>query len=874
MFPKLGTKSFSKLLMQLPLILFLVMLPGIIQAASQQARIALESNPALAYAPDSVLIRFKPGTVHAQKQQARNLVGGNMMRGFGIVNALEHLQLGPGRGVEKAIGNLQRLPFVEYVEPDYVRRADTDDDYYGLQWGLENNGQSINGVDGIVDSDIDAELAWSITIGDPGLVVAVIDTGVDYSHEDLDSNTWVNSGEIAGNGIDDDSNGYIDDIYGFDFFSGDSDPKDEDGHGTHVAGTICAEGNNGIGVSGVAWECKIMALRFIGPDGGYTSDAIAALDYAVNMGVKLSNNSWGGGDYSQGLYDAISNAASKGHLFMAAAGNGGDDIIGDNTDTYPHYPSSYDLDNIISVASTDNQDQMAVSSNYGLTSVDVAGPGVDIASTMLGSYYWSSGTSMATPHVSGVAVLLLSIHPEWGDAEIKERILSTTRPIVALEGKTVTGGVLNAYNALQEPVNAPTQPSNLTATAVSHTQIDLTWLDTSDNANGFRFERSQDGGSTWSEIASVGAKVQTYSDGALDAETTYKYQIYAYNSAGNSGYSNPASATTDTAPSGQEVVASSEILGAGTVQGTNVDTWADDDISESITERNSGGRPSNRYSYLQHTWVFEVPVGSATLFLNGWSTDSVDEDSFVFSYSQDGNTYSEMFTIADGSSTSWHNYAFPPDTSGTIYVRVMDTDRTAGNLDLDIVTVDHMYIQSESEAGGPPVAPSGLIGSATIEGQIDLFWVDNATDEYGFEVERSPVDSGSWELLATLGADAQNFNDLSVGPETTYDYRVRAYNGAGYSSYSSRISVTSLTSIIPDLTLTATGYKVRGVHNVDLIWSGLTINVDIIRDGNPQTNVSGGTYTDANIGKGGASYTYQVCETETSVCSNQVVVTF
>lgn len=815
---------------------------------------------------------LSPVRYPTQKQQARQLVNGSMVRGFGIVNALEHLQLGPGRGVEKAIETLQQLPFVDYVEPDYVRHADTNDTYYGLQWGLENTGQSINSVYGSSGADIDAELAWSTTTGDPGVVVAVIDTGVEYTHDDLDANIWINSGETAGNGVDDDGNGYIDDIYGYDFFSGDSDPMDEDGHGTHVAGTICAEGNNGKGVSGVAWQCKIMALRFLGPNGGYTSDAVSALDYADSMGVKVSNNSWGGGGFSQSLYDAISSAALSGHLFVAAAGNGGADGIGDDTDIFPHYPSSYDLDNIIVVAAIDRQDKLAGFSNYGSQSVDVGAPGVDIASTMLGSYYWSNGTSMAAPHVSGVAALVLSNHLEWGYTEVRERIVNTTRPVIALEGNTVTGGVVNANWAIQEPVEAPYAPSSLSATAVSHTQIELDWFDSSHNEDGFRIERSEDAGLTWADIASVGANVHTYSDSSLNAEITYDYRVTAYNNAGSSSYSGIASATTDTAPSGQDVTAGSEVLGAGTVQGTYVDTWTEDGVSESITERSSGGRPSRRYSYLQHTWVFEVPAGSATLYLNGWSTHSVDGDSFVFSYSLDGNNFYDMLTVVGGDTTSWHSSVFPPNSSGTVHIRVTDTDRTVGNLSFDTVTVDQIYILSESEAGDPPGTPASLVGSATIQGQVDLSWIDNATDEYGFEVERSLAGSGSWFLLATPEANAQIYNDLSVASDTAYDYRVRAYNGVGYSSYSNTVSVTSL--VYEALELTATGYKIKGAQNVDLTWSDAALIVDVYRDGIVIETSSGGSYTDANIGKGGGSYTYQVCDTEVVVCSNQTVVTF
>jgi len=447
-----GPKKISLILINFFLLLSItgvpMLAPTYSNAASPQAQLALASNPALEYAPDSVLVKFNPAASPAQKLNARALISAEKNREYGLVQGLEHIQLSKGQGVERAIEILQQLPFVEYAEPDYVLHADTNDYYFDLQWGLHNTGQRILNIRGSFDADIDAPEAWDITTGNLTFVVAVIDTGVEYSHEDLINNAWRNPGEIQGNGVDDDGNGYIDDIYGWDFFSDDSDPMDEEGHGTHVAGTICAEGNNGIGVSGVAWQCKIMALRFLGPDGGWTSGAILALEYAVDQGVMVSNNSWGGGGYSTSLKNAIANAGSAGHLFVAAAGNGGLDGIGYDTDISPHYPSSYDLGNIISVAATDNRDRLAGFSNYGLVSVDLGAPGVDIASTMLSDYYWSSGTSMAAPHVTGVAALILGLHPEFTNTEVKDRILNTTRPIDALNGKTATGGVVNAYAAL------------------------------------------------------------------------------------------------------------------------------------------------------------------------------------------------------------------------------------------------------------------------------------------------------------------------------------------------------------------------------------------------------------------------------------------
>lgn len=836
-------------------------------AASKQAAEALTGNPALQFAPDSVLVRFKTSATQMQKMNARALVLGKKIRGYGLVKRLEHLQLSEGVRVENALKRLRQLPFVEYAEPDYVLRADSDDTYYSLQWGLNNTGQQIRGIAGIDDADIDAQEAWTISTGDPTFVVAIIDSGVEYSHEDLAGNMWMNPGEIPGDGIDNDGNGFVDDVYGWDFFSNDSNPMDEEGHGTHVAGTVCAEGDNGIGVSGVAWQCRIMALRFLGPDGGFTSDAIAALNYAVDMGVKVSNNSWGGGGYSQSLISAIQNAGNSGHLFVAAAGNDGR-----NTDNVPHYPSAYSLDNIISVAATDNRDQLAGFSNYGLESVDIGAPGVDIASTMLSGYYWSSGTSMAAPHVTGVAALVFGAHPEWNYSQVRDRLYNTVRPVAALNGLSVTGGVVNAYAALLEPVSEPLAPSNLSATSLSDVRIDLAWSDNSDNEDGFAIERSTEGIS-WAEIGRVERDITSYSDALLNAETTYSYRVRAFNSAGYSAYSNSTSATTDPAPTSREINAGGEIQGAGSVTGTYQDTWYDDGTDQSITEQSSGGRKFLRYSYLEHTWTFSVPPGSVIFNLNAWSSPSNDGDTFVFSYSKDGVTFTDMVTVNGGSTADWHSYSLPPGTTGTVYVRVIDTDQTPGSQEFDTVYVDRMYILVEQQAGDPPVAPTNLTAEASAYGEIDLAWNDQSADEDGFEIERSEDSGATWNPLSTVAADSQEYVDTSVAPETTYLYRVRAYNGAGYSAYSNEAAATTMA--LSGLELSASGYKIKGWHYVDLAWAGTSLDVEIYRDGGiVARDVAGGSYTDGPIARGGGVYTYQVCESGTANCSNEIVVSF
>ncbi|MFN1550022.1 S8 family serine peptidase [Vibrio natriegens] len=774
-------------------VLFLALTSIPIHAASPSARAELENNPSLAYSSESVLIRFKPEASAANKQQARQLVNGKTMRQFAIVNALEHLELGPGRSVEKAIETLQRLPFVDFVEPDYVIRAYmVPDDYYyteGLQWAPDNDGSFYLNLWGPflgtlfpikAGADIDANLAWDITTGSSDVIVAVIDTGVDYNHEDLAGNMWSNTGSPSG-------------VHGYDFYNDDNNPMDEHGHGTHVAGTICAQGNNQVGVAGVAWQCQIMALRFLGADGsGYTSDAISAIEYAVENGAKISNNSWGGEpEFSNGLYAAIQSAATSGHLFIAAAGNGGSDGIGDNNDSTADYPSSFDLDNIISVASTNANDDLSSFSNYGSSRVDLGAPGEDIVSTytIAGDYEIASGTSMAAPHVAGVAVLVASMHPEWGYADIKNRILNTTRPLTSLAGKTVTGGVLNALNAVQEPATLPAAPTSLSATAISDTEITLAWQDNSNNEQGFRIER--DSGSGWEvDFASVGANVTTYIDTGLTAENSYDYQVVAYNEVGDSAYTDVASATTKSTPSEtvQTTVASSEIFGAGTVTGSYADTAeANDGNVQTIAERLSGGKPANRYYYLQHTWVFnEVPAGASTLTVFAGSNTTSGGEVFKFSYSLDGSTYTDLDETAFSGIMATYNANLSTGTGGTVYIRVTDNNSEASDTVADEISVDQLVIETQ---------------------------VDDST----------PVDAFG----------------LTADPNTAKS----------------------------------------GWHDVILSWTAST-SVDVLRSegtgemGMIATGVSGGTYTDARISKGSATYTYKVCEAGTNNCSSEVVVIF
>jgi subtilisin family serine protease len=378
------------------------------------------------------------------------MLGVTVVRGLGLPGQLLVSATGAPASVR---AHFRSLPAVTAFERDgaLFATATTPNDprfVSGDLWGLHNTGQA----GGTADADIDAPEAWDISTGSSAVVVAVIDTGTQIDHPDLKDNIWTNPGETPGDGIDNDGNGFVDDVNGWDFYSNDASVYDgpDDDHGTHCAGTIAGRGNNGTGVVGVSWNTKIMPLKFLGPGGGSTSDAIAAVNYATMMktrgvNIPITSNSWGGGAASAALKSAIEAGGSAGILFVAAAGNSGS-----NNDSKPAFPASYDSVCIVSVAATDRKDGIASFSNFGLTSVDLGAPGVSIVSTVpVSTYAPYNGTSMAAPHVSGVAALAISIDPTLTVSQLKEALLASVDKIPSLAGKTVTGGRLNARKTLE-----------------------------------------------------------------------------------------------------------------------------------------------------------------------------------------------------------------------------------------------------------------------------------------------------------------------------------------------------------------------------------------------------------------------------------------
>jgi len=430
------------------------------------------------YVPGQVLVRFKP-LVSQEAGKTDVLLGAKVLWVSTLVDSLQLVQLPRQVTVEEAIREYRKNPDVLYAEPNYRVHAlatPGDPDFPSL-WGLHNTGQN-GGTPGV---DIHAPEAWELSTGSQDVVVAVIDTGIDYNHEDLAVNMFRNEADCNANGVDDDHNGYVDDCHGINMVDRNSDPMDIVGHGTHVAGTIGAVGNNGAGVTGVNWNVKLMACKFLGPGegGGDVASAIACLEYVKTMkdhGVNIvaTNDSWGVGYYTQGLEDAIRAHAERGILFIAAAGN-----EFSNNDLLPVYPANYRLPNVISVAAITRTGDRATFSNFGRRTVHLGAPGQEILSTTPDdTYHVYSGTSMAAPHVTGVAALLKAEDPGRDWRTIKNLILSGGNQSPAL-AQTITGRWLNAYGSmtcLDSPILTRLLPvANTTAGSIG-TAVDLTAL--------------------------------------------------------------------------------------------------------------------------------------------------------------------------------------------------------------------------------------------------------------------------------------------------------------------------------------------------------------------------------------------------------------
>ncbi|MEY2958015.1 MAG: hypothetical protein RLZZ01_583, partial [Actinomycetota bacterium] len=504
--------------------------------ASVDTSLRAEISEALSHphVEGEVIVKFVPGSRSADQARTRRAAGAVASEALSaLADHSQVLRLGNGTTVGQALEALRRNPNVEYAEPNYLveSTAVSNDPRFtdGTLWGMLGDSSTPSNQYGSQAAE-----AWAAGyIGSEDVYVAVIDTGVQVTHPDLAANIWTNPFEIAGNGIDDDGNGFVDDIHGWDFADDDASVYDglDDDHGTHVAGTIGGVGGNGTGVAGVNWDVTMITAKFLGATGGSTSDAVRAVDYVTDLKLRhglnivATSNSWGGGGATQSLLDAIERGGDAGILFVAAAGNGGTDQIGDDNDGSPHYPSNYVCDRtasgsvrgwdcVISVASITSNGSRSSFSNYGDVSVDLGAPGSGIESTLPENTYGSySGTSMATPHVSGAIALCASINQAQTAAELRSALFTSVAPTTSMNGRTTTNGRLDVSSMLTtcigatEPVSGA--PSGLTATAVDSSTIDLSWIDGSNAETFHEVEVSTDSCATFRRAAAVGADTES-----------------------------------------------------------------------------------------------------------------------------------------------------------------------------------------------------------------------------------------------------------------------------------------------------------------------------------------------------------------------------
>lgn len=498
--------------------------------------------------PDRIIIRAKSGAASEALAKVHARLGTkalNVARHRG--EAPDVVSLPPGLSVGRALETFRASGAVDYAEPDYLLKllaTPNDTRYLNLdQWNLNNTG--IYG--GVPGADVSAEAGWDLQTDASNIIVAVVDTGVRYTHEDLAANMWINAGESGvdalgrnkrTNGVDDDGNGYIDDVHGINVLNGSGNPTDDWGHGTHVAGIVGAVGNNALGVTGVAWRVKLMAIKFIDASANYSvSDAITALNYARAHGARIVTASWGNYAFtSQALRDAITALRNAGIIVTAAAGNDNN-----NNDTFPLYPASYEFDNILAVAATNRVDGRAGYSNYGATTVDLGAPGSPVFSTWGAAdnaYQYYEGTSMAAPHLAGACALLWARFPSDTYQQIIARVLSTVDPLPSLNGRAKSNGRLNLGAALASGSAPPPPPPPPLAApgAMALGSVTLTWTDNTTTETGFEIERSTDN-ATFAQVAVVAANTTSATFNALNAGVTYYFRVRAVQGSNASPYS-------------------------------------------------------------------------------------------------------------------------------------------------------------------------------------------------------------------------------------------------------------------------------------------------------------------------------------------------
>ena len=726
-------------------------------ANSTDAMIPDEHALSHEHIPNALFVRFKSEASAEVQDDLLAVVGGSIRESFWLVPGL--VSIDTSLPVDEALQILaRRSDAINYVEPIYIVHSfETipNDPQYGALYGMPQ---------------IRANLAWDEHTGDQDFVIAIIDTGLDYNHQDITGNAWTNPGEIQGNGQDDDGNGYVDDIHGYDFSNNDSDPYDDNSHGTHCGGTIGGQGNNGVGVVGVNWNCRLVGVKFLSGGGsGSTEGAIAAVQYCAANQFKVSNNSWGGGGFSQSLYDGIQNAGDQfGHVFVAAAGNSGSNGAS--------YPAAYDCTNIISVAASDSNENRASFSQYHISEVDLAAPGVDVVSTVPGNGYDSySGTSMATPHVAGGVGLVYSVMGDSSAEEIIDLILSTVRPVSAWNGLTATGGILDVNAALEGSFLGPRfeLTSTVPAELDPNTTLDVTaTLDPREDVitpgSVQLYYRNTLGGWSSTEMAMGGLGTYSATVPAYDCDQASGFFLSCQGETAGTvtlpsgGSSNPYMYTI-----GNNIVAYDD-KGETNGKWTVTSDAADGGWNRGIPINCNRGDPTADYDGSGSCWLTDnssadgcnsdVDEGSTTLTSGEISVSNVPSgtlsyarwfhnsyggspytDSFEVELSVDGGGWTGLESVGptgsevDGGwiNVSWELSDIAPG-AGTIRLRFTASDIGGDTQSVVEAGVDAILITAH-ECDDNPVCPGDLNGDSVVDVSDILIAIDGFGTDYQVE---------------------------------------------------------------------------------------------------------------------------------------------
>ncbi|WP_213997513.1 S8 family serine peptidase [Arsukibacterium sp.] len=822
-------------------------------AAALSSGSAFAANKA-AEADDSILVMFKPGVSKQERVAVVKRSGASLRQLDSQGRDIKMRHIADGRiakinvpkGVSRdfLIKQLAANPAIEVAEPNYLVKALNvplavpNDPSFGEMWALDNTGQ--NG--GTAGADISAVEAWDITTGSRDIVIGVIDSGMDYNHPDLIPNRWENDGSYPGH------------PHGYSTLNENNDPMDSDSHGTHVAGTIGASGDNGVGITGVNWNVTLLPCQFLGPTGGSTAGAIECIDYFTDLktnygvNVKATNNSWGGGGFSETLRAAIQSGGDAGILFIAASGNDGADA-----DVSPMYPAAYDLDVIVSVASTDRNDDLSVfavgASNYGATSVDLGAPGSAIQSTIPGNGYASySGTSMASPHVAGAAALLWSINPEITPLEMKAILMDSGDELASLDGKTVSGKRLNLVNALAD---ADPTPSFRLSLSPGSQQI----------VAGETAEFTLDVGNLADWMGTVDLSVSTdpsLAGASLSAETA-----------------EPGDTVTVTVPTMADTSWGDYLI---TVTGVDA---ADPEVIKSVSATLDVLPQGLADFSFENTTPVDIPDNDADGIT---SVINVPNEGTVFgveagvdiTHTWRGDLIVTL-TSPQGTEHTLHNRAGGSEDDlveswvvDTFNGEAMQGDWTlnvSDNAGADLGTLNSWSL-TITALGGDVVDPdpeAPVAGFSYVASGLDVDFTDTSTDA------NDDISSWSWDFGDGTMSDQQNPSH-SYAAEGTYTVSLTVTDDTGLTDMTSQ-SVAVVESDI-SLTLHRAIRARTGSTIVDLRWTGATGNVDLYRDGMYiETIDNDGRHRD-RFNSMAPSATYSMCLEGTTVCSADLVVNF